>query len=384
MAKPIKLPSGKWRIRWLDENRARRSATYDSLAEADAEQKLKLAQVEEIKRGVRRPTPGPHTFAELCDYWVKHRAAHKRSGSDDVSIIKKHLAPSFGKLELKAVGIVQVDEFKLQRQHLNPKTLANQLTLLISMLRLAVDLGWLLTLPNIKKPKLRLFDHEFRYLRSKEEVQRFLTAAEAEGPGTHALFVTAVYTGLRAGELAGLEWTNIDLKARRIVVERSFSGPTKAGDVRYVPIVDALLPILTSWKEAKAHGVVVFPSEAGTMQQKAGRVFKHVFRRTLEAAGFTPRSETKGYIRFHDLRHTFASHWVMNGHDLFRLQKILGHKDVKMTQRYAHLAPEAFAEDYGVFGSPDPAGSASARPRAVEGAAVIDLAERRRSRKTAS
>ncbi len=52
------------------------------------------------------------------------------------------------------------------------------------------------------------------------------------------------------------------------------------------------------------------------------------------------------YIRSHDLRHTFASHWVMKGGDLFKLQKILGHKTVQMTMRYAHLAPHAFAEDF--------------------------------------
>ena len=56
-------------------------------------------------------------------------------------------------------------------------------------------------------------------------------------------------------------------------------------------------------------------------------------------------------ITFHDLRHTFASHWVMHGGDLYRLQKILGHKSVQMTQRYAHLAPEAFKQDWGRLGT---------------------------------
>lgn len=58
------------------------------------------------------------------------------------------------------------------------------------------------------------------------------------------------------------------------------------------------------------------------------------------------------YIRFHDLRHTFASQWVMKGGDLFKLQKILGHKTVQMTMRYAHLAPNAFAEDFKRMGGP--------------------------------
>lgn len=59
------------------------------------------------------------------------------------------------------------------------------------------------------------------------------------------------------------------------------------------------------------------------------------------------RAELDRKIRFHDLRHTFASHWVMNGGDIFRLSKALGHKSVLITQRtYAHLAPEAWTQDY--------------------------------------
>ena len=51
-------------------------------------------------------------------------------------------------------------------------------------------------------------------------------------------------------------------------------------------------------------------------------------------------------FRFHDLRHTFASHWMMSGGDLFKLQRILGHKSIEMTQRYSHLSPDAFVSDH--------------------------------------
>lgn len=55
-------------------------------------------------------------------------------------------------------------------------------------------------------------------------------------------------------------------------------------------------------------------------------------------------------MRFHDLRHTFASHWVLKSGDLFKLQEILGHADQQMVQRYAHLAPEAFDKERSIFG----------------------------------
>lgn len=389
MAKPTKR-NGKWRIRWRDENGKRKSAQFSSYAEAEAELKHQLAEVEDIERGRRRPTPGDHKFSELCDYWIKHRAVHKRSGDNDTNIIDRHLCPTFGHLDLRAIGVAQVDEFRLQRGHLSPKTLANHLTLLMTMLRAAQDLGWLLILPNIKKPRVRLFDRDFGYLKTTEEVGRFLAAAKEEGEGTYALFATAVYTGMRAGELAGLRWSNVNMApdARRITVERSFDGPTKSGDVRRVPIVDALLPILAHWQTLNAGSEIVFPSRSGTMLQKAARAFKHVFKRVLHRAGFPSRGKGLGYIRFHDLRHTFASHWVANGADLYALQDVLGHHSTQMTQRYAHLAPGVFKKYYGVFGSsPEPQeptsvpAAAATDPRTTRASDVIDLESRRQQRK---
>ena len=91
-----------------------------------------------------------------------------------------------------------------------------------------------------------------------------------------------------------------------------------------------------------------------TASDSSARVFQDVLHRVLKKMGFEELTEgpkTKRYITFHCLRHTFASHWMMNGGDVFKLQKILGHKSVQMTMRYAHLAPEAFASDYGRFGT---------------------------------
>lgn len=89
-------------------------------------------------------------------------------------------------------------------------------------------------------------------------------------------------------------------------------------------------------------------SRTGGVHQPSARVFQEIFKRVLAEARFAScvRGGRKtGHIRFHDLRHTFASHWVMNGGDLFKLQQILGHQSLQMTLRYAHLSPMAFAED---------------------------------------
>jgi integrase len=342
MAKPTAL-RGKWRVRWTDENGERQSAVRATYKEALRELRLREAEVLEIKEGRRAAAPVSHTLGELFRYWLEHRAVHKRSAKHDESIIRAHLRPAFGEVRLTDFSVADVDRFVARIADRNPKTIANILTLLGSTLRLAVDLGWLVKAPRIKKPRTRVFESDFRYLRTVEERDRFLRAAHNEDEDAYALYATAIFTGLRAGELAALEWSHIDLDSRRITVERSFNGPTKGGDVRYVPIVDALAPLLRA-RRLSSSSRFVFTNRDGAQLKPCQRVFRETLHRTLHRAGF-PKVGGREHIRFHDLRHTFASHWVLFGGDIFKLQKILGHKAIAMTMRYAHLAPDAFAAD---------------------------------------
>lgn len=163
---------------------------------------------------------------------------------------------------------------------------------------------------------------------------------------------------MRAGEIAGLLWTDIDFSKRLIMVGRSYDGPTKNGEIRYVPLLDVLMPLLIDWRKKFPDSLLVFPSESGEMQQESARIFQEILHRVLDRAGFPKVSRSgkvKRYIVFHDLRHTFASHWMMNHGNIFKLQKILGHKSLQMTLRYSHLEPAAFAEDYSRLGLVAPA-----------------------------
>jgi integrase len=148
---------------------------------------------------------------------------------------------------------------------------------------------------------------------------------------------------------------------RLITVQRSFDKPPKSGHVRHVPILDVLYPTLRVWR-LKNKNDLVFPNEAGNMHTPSPRIVQDTFPAVLRAAEL-PK------MRFHDLRHTFASHWVMKGGDLFKLQKILGHADQQMVQRYAHLAPEAFGADRGIFG-----------PAPTQDAEVVELKPAKRRR----
>ena len=149
-------------------------------------------------------------------------------------------------------------------------------------------------------------------------------------------------------------------RSRLITVQASYDGPTKSGELRHVPILDALLPLIQAWR-LKCPGEFVFPSEAGTMLVKSARVFQEVLHRVLDAGGFeserTPDGKTRRFITFHCLRHTFASLLLANGEDVVRVSRLLGHASPTITLNvYAHMLPK---EHYGtadrlselVFGS---------------------------------
>ncbi len=350
--KPHKLPSGRWRIRWPDGAGRYKSATYDSHNDAMAAIHKSLVEVHEFKLGLRPAPPPKKTFQELADSWLTTRALHKRSKDADVSRLRAHLTPVFGKLPLQEITYARIEQFKAERAGLAAATLRHLLILLGTMLKHAHRLGWLPVLPPIDKPKVRINNVDYAYLHSAAEIKRFLNAAGEEGADTYAMYATAVYTGLRQGELAALTWDRVELTRRLITVDRSFDGPTKSGDVRRVPILDVLLPILRDLR-LQVPGNLLFPNQVGAMFQPKDRIFCERFRRVLTAAGFEKPVGKRQvhYIRFHDMRHTFASHWMMQGGDLFKLQKILGHKTTELTLRYAHLSPDAFAGDLARFDS---------------------------------
>jgi len=251
-----------------------------------------------------------------------------------------------------------VDQFIVDKDgEVGDKTLHNILTLLGTMLKLAQRLKWLAGMPQIDKPKLQ--EPDYQWFQTGDEIRRFLVGAKQESEMVLVLFSSAVYTGMRVGELLGLRWEDVSFDRRLITVKRSYGSPyTKNRGLRHVPILNPLLPVLRDWR-LRQPGELVFPTRDGTVRQPSDRLVSKIYKEVLERVGVSK-------IRFHDLRHTFASHWVLNGGDIFRLKTILGHREIRSTMRYAHLAPEAFAEDYGRL--PDLLPS---------GASVASLEERR-------
>ncbi len=145
------------------------------------------------------------------------------------------------------------------------------------------------------------------------------------------LVVLALHTGLRRGELFGLRWRDVDLQRSMLTVR---GVGAKSGRTRHVPLNETASKVLSSWRGA-------LPPD------QAARLFPGVEGEALDDVKTAWASLMKGAelreFRFHDLRHTFASKLVMAGVDLNTVRELLGHGDIKMTLRYAHLAPEVKA-----------------------------------------
>ena len=177
---------------------------------------------------------------------------------------------------------------------------------------------------------------------SHADAARLLAQAREHDAGMHAMLAVALHCGLRKGELFGLRWRDVDLQARRIDVLRSGRKLPKGGKPRHLRLPSVLLPILASWQALcpKTPEALVFPViRRGTASM--GDSTDMLGLPALLAAAGCPR-----LLRpWHALRHTFASHFVMNGGNILALQKILGHSDIKMTLLYAHLSPDFLADE---------------------------------------
>jgi len=138
------------------------------------------------------------------------------------------------------------------------------------------------------------------------------------------IVTTAYYTGMRAGEIFGLTWDKIHLKEGYIELEEEDTKTSELRRIYLAPVLEEMIQKLFRVRHISRDFVLTYKGEPL-------REIKGAFNRACKKAGIKD-------FRFHDLRHTFASHLLLNGGALADIRDILGHKDMTMTLRYAHLS----------------------------------------------
>ncbi len=323
-----------WYIRYQDPNGKEVRKSTNQEYKKTAEKILAKIQTEMAEGKYLDKQEKPvMTFSSLCEWYWEHHGQHLKSSG--IRGMLNRLKDFFGDTRLTAITpetIIEYVQYRKSLKKLSPSTVNRDLQQLKSMFNLVITYKrWKKVLENpVSYVKLaRENNQRVRYL-DKNEIDRLLDCCKAH---LRPIVFLALRTGMRQGEIFKMRWSDVDLKKRQIFIPVS-----KSGESRRVPISPDLLEMLLSLP-SRLKGGHVFPSTMPRRgpDSKSGSTdpyvdVKNSFRQALKLAGIED-------FRFHDLRHTFASHLVMQGVDLNTVRELLGHHSLAMTLRYAHLSP---------------------------------------------
>lgn len=372
----IRYQRGKICIRWYDGHGKRRQQATNCKTEREARALIREREAEaQAVRDGRLVQPlgatdeqrrqKTITVAELVAHFlgdvdgdqgyasptIKNLATYR---GDARSAFKMRIAPTLGH---RIAATVTAGDVERLRDALAGKYAGATVTQTLAVLSKVYNWGRRVSLiacvnpaQGIERPRA---EHSIDFLDRDEVTQLLAVAQDLAAPGVaswqslvlYPMVATAVYCGLRKGELFGLRWIDVHLDVQRIDVNRSYRARPKSGKPRHVRINGELLPILRAWKKAcpSTGEGLVFPVEAPSGTLLMGQEQDTLaLGDLLEIAECHEPADGKPW---HFLRHTFASHYVMAGGSLLALQKILGHAKPDMTQRYAHLAPDYLAAE---------------------------------------
>ncbi len=373
--------AGKWYMRvkdaggrWRDKVTQARTKTE---ARRMADELERKAERQRLGLEERLPEDGGGTLAELLQWWLDNYSVNSPAHPSNLSQITRHLLPSsLAGLPLTAVTAPRLRAFlKEKEQELSPQTLNHLRGFVSRAFNAARDVGRYNGPNPVADVKKRTVTRRVGDFLRLEEVPRLF---EALADQWRPLYATALYTGLRKGELLALRKTDVDLQSRLLTVSRSWErDTTKGGHTDVIPIAAELVPFL---EEAirRSPFELVFPADDGSMMRRdvhledvlrralgrAGIVtgYRHVCRRKgcghSEAAPdaaprrcptctmrLWPKAQVRP-VRFHDLRHTTAALLLRAGVPLASVQKLLRHRDPRITvEVYGHLTPDYLRQE---------------------------------------
>ena len=272
-------------------------------------------------------------FKDFATIWITEYVMPNNKPSEQRNrtyLIHSVLVPFFGNLQINEISGRTIEQYKALKVKagLSNKTIKNHLSLLNRCLACAYE--WLKltgTPPKIKWPKVAPV--EMRFL-SFDECQLLLS--EARGVD-YEMILVALRTGMRQGELRGLQWSSIDWQNQSIAVRYSWDDrskqllPPKSNRIRHIPMDVDVYEVLYRRKQASGHVFLDLsgqPFSANRLIERLGKV-----RTKVRLPNFG----------WHALRHTFASHLAMRGVPLTIVKDLMGHGSIITTMRYAHLTP---------------------------------------------
>lgn len=277
------------------------------------------------------------SFREFCKRFLRWYEAQnsEKSFRDYDNLFRFTIVPFFGDYILKDINAELIEDYKILRsKSIKSATVNKELTALKHLFNKAIQWNYLTSNPLTSVRRMKVSQKKFRFL-TLEEINIVLdNCSDIIRP----VILTAIHTGLRKSELFRLEWKDVDFERQCITVTAKGEEHTKNYLNREIPMTMQLIECLHNL-EMRSNWVFV---------KEDGERYSGWIRKSIESA-----ARRAGIKRFtlHDLRHTFASHLVMEGIDLPTVQRLMGHANVSTTMIYAHLAPDHLMNAIKRFGT---------------------------------
>jgi integrase len=289
-----------------------------------------LARGEDINRPAKDVATDP-LFKDFAQTWFDEYVVLNNKFSEQhtkMCVLRSSLVPFFGKMQVGEITARHIERYKAAAmlEGVTNKTITNRLMVLNKCLGTAYEwFEWEKRPPKIKWPKCEPTNAEYL---SPDECQLLLSHAEGV---VHGMILTAVRTGMRLGELKGLQWSSIDWEERSLTVRHSRDDRMKIlvapknNRIRHIPLHIDVYEFL--YRSKKDTGYVFVDTDGQPFDEK---------RLSRRLAAVRKKAGLR-HFGWHALRHTFASHLVMRGVPLTAVKELMGHADVATTMRYAHL-----------------------------------------------
>lgn len=349
-----KKSEGLFEVRWWEGGRNKSVRVHGSFELARKIERKKLSARDENRHLDVKREVNLRMSALIDRYWT-HYGMKKRSADREKSIlagIRSELGRSFVR-EVDGDAVARWYENLTTVRELSPGTAVRHFNVMHHMMKKAATI-WSKDTGIDRNPAdqvevKRPDDQRDRYL-SEDELRTLKLALDEKiyRKGTNdfnktfcrlrMIVLIAVTTGMRASEIFGLRWSDVLYNEGLLAVRAKLKG----GKMRYAPMLPGLAEELRLFTPKPGKGNVLFIVNRDLIFPPKGDAKGG--RRRVEASfeDLLERAEI-GDFRFHDLRHTFASWYMMNGGDIYELAKILGHSNIKMTERYAKLGRQHIA-----------------------------------------
>lgn len=374
---------------WSKRHRERPTGHFENMAlQKRAAQALLKKRLDEVDRGSYSADSRKLTFSLVADSYLESkvniRPSTRRNYESQISL---YLNPYFGAWKIRQISVSDIERFRNALAEELPPPIVDAFARRMREARPALSQARARQRVLMKRPSVRtinklltmasmIFNYAVKHqwvdrnsvehveklktpmsidahaldanILSPKEIQMLLGAA---GSGTRkrdgSLFTNnyrlliqfAVFTGMRSGEIRGLQWGDIDWSSGQIHIRRSwkegqYHEPKTQASLRRIGLPEFLVTELRTWRLAcpKGDDDLVFPNLAGRPMSNTN----------LLQRGFYPALRRAGLrkIRFHDLRHTFASLLIANGEDIVRVSRLLGHANPSITLNvYSHMLP---------------------------------------------